>query len=88
MTQSAPSEIVPIPQEGLARLIDIGGGLDLLAQRSEDLASCGDEVLDDARAAAAPLLDLIWVVPEVTQHLDRCSGPCDLVPSQRSDLRP
>jgi hypothetical protein len=153
---------MPLPQEGLARLIDIGDALDLLAraaneggrgyagsqarlyalngepksivghalllanvdaddlevmrghwvrdlyrearlpvdltlgalivldaaQRSEDLGSCGDEVLDDATAAAARFLDLISVVPEVTQHLDRCSGRCDLVPSQPSDLRP
>jgi hypothetical protein len=162
MTQTAPSEIMPLPQEGLARLIDIGDALELLAravnqgsegyagsqarlyalngepksvvghalllanvdaddlevmrgqrvrdlyrearlpvdltlgalivldaaQRSEDLGACGDEVLDDATAAAARFLDLISVVPEVTQHLDRCSGRCDLVPSQPSDLRP
>jgi hypothetical protein len=162
MTQSAPSEIMPLPQEGLASLIDIGDALHLLAraaneggrgyagsqarlyalngepksivahalllanvdahdlevmrghgvrelyrearlpvdltlgalivldaaQRSEDLGSCGDEVLDDATAAAARFLDLISVVPEVTQHLDRCGGRCELISDSSFAPRP
>jgi hypothetical protein len=47
--------------------------------QSAPLGSCGDEVLDDATAAAARFLDLISVVPEVTQHLDRCGGRCELI---------
>jgi hypothetical protein len=162
MNQTAQSEIMPLPPEGPARLIDIGDALDLLAravnedsrshagrqarlyalhgepqsvvghalfranvaaddleamrghrvrdlyrearlpvdltlgalivldaaQRSEDLGSCGDDVLDDATDAAARFLDLISVVPEVSQHLNRCGGHCELFPSQPSDLRP
>jgi hypothetical protein len=162
MTQSAPSEIMPLPQEGLARLIDIGDALDLLAraaneggrgyagsqarlyalngepksivghalllanvdaddlevmrghrvrdlyrearlpvdltlgalivldatQRSDDGGSCWDDVLDDATAAAARFLELISVVPEVTQHLDRCGGRYELIPDSSFAPRP
>jgi hypothetical protein len=162
MTQTAPSEIMPLAQEGRARLIDIGDALDLLAravhegskgyagsqarlyalngepksivghalllanvdaedlevmrghrvrdlyrearlpvdltlgalivldatQRSEDGGSCGDEVLDDAIATAARFLDLLSVVPEVTQHLDRRGARCELISDSSVAARP
>jgi hypothetical protein len=48
------------------------------AQRSEHRGLCGDDVLDDAAAAAARLLDLVAYVPQVNYQAHRCAGRCEM----------